>query len=51
MEQGEFLYAIGHELESTIRNDQLLRALRGAGEDVASKLQDSKPFKEAGENP
>ena len=48
MEQGEFLYAIGHELESTIRNDQLLRALREQRrrEDVASKLQDSKPFKE-----
>ena len=48
MEQGEFLYAIEHELESIIRNDQLLRALREQRrrEDVASKLEDSKPFKE-----
>ena len=48
MEQGEFLTAIEHELESAIKNDQLLRALREQRrrEDITSKLEDSKPFKE-----
>ena len=48
MEQGEFLYAIEHELESTLKNDQLLRDLREQRkrEDIASKLEDSKPFQE-----
>ena len=48
MEQGEFLSAIEHEIESTIKNDQLLRALREQRrrEDITSKLEDSKPFKE-----
>ena len=48
MEQGEFLSAIEHEIESTMKNDQLLRALREQRrrEDITSKLEDSKPFKE-----
>ena len=48
MEQGEFLGAIERELESTLRDNQLLRALREQRrrEDVASKLQDSKPFRD-----
>ena len=48
MEQGEFLYAIERELESTLKNDQLLRDLREQRrrEDIASKLEDSKPFQE-----
>ena len=48
MEQGDFLDAIEGELESILKNNQLLRELgeRRRREDVASKLQDSKPFKE-----
>ena len=48
LEQGEFLRSIESELESILKNNQLLRELgeRRKHEDVASKLQDSKPFKE-----
>ena len=48
MQQGEFLTAIEHELESAIKNDQLLRSLgeQRRREDITSKLEDSKPFKE-----
>ena len=48
MEQGEFLSKIERELESILKENQLLRELkeRRRREDVESKLQDSKPFKE-----
>lgn len=48
MEQGEFLREIEHELESILRSNQSLRDLaqERQREDVESKLQDSKPFKE-----
>ena len=48
MEQGEFLRAIEHEFASTLRDNQLLRALRERRrrEDVEKKLQDSKPLKD-----
>ena len=48
MEQGDFLGAIENELESTLKDNQLLRDLRGRRrrEDVEAKLQDSRPFKE-----
>ena len=48
MEQGEFLSAIEGELESTLKDNQLLRALKEQRrrEDVETKLQDSKPFKD-----
>ena len=48
LEQGEFLSAIESELESLLKGNQLLRDLRERRrrEDVASKLQDSKPFKD-----
>lgn len=48
MEQGEFLRAIERELESTLKDNQLLRALRERRrrEDVEAKLQDSKPLKD-----
>ena len=48
MEQGDFLSAIERELESTLKDNQLLRALgeRRQREDVASKLRDSKPFRD-----
>ena len=48
MEQGEFLRAIESELESILKGNQLLRDLRERRrrEDVASKLQDSKPFRD-----
>ena len=46
MEQGEFLSAIERELESTLKDNQLLRALRERRrrEDVEAKLKDSKPL-------
>ena len=48
MEQGEFFSAIEIELESTLKDNHLLRALRERRrrEDVASKLQDSKPLRD-----
>ena len=48
MEQGEFLRAIRDELQSILKRNTLLRELRvrRRSEDVASKLQDSKPFKD-----
>ena len=48
MEDGEFLSAIESELESILKDNQALRDLRQQRrhEDVQSKLQDSKPFKE-----
>ncbi len=48
MEEGEFLRAIEHELETMLKENQLLRDLRERRrhEDVESKLEDSKPFKE-----
>ena len=48
MERGEFLRAIEKELELIVKENQLLRELseRRRREDVASKLQDSKPFQE-----
>ena len=48
MEQGEFLDAIEGELESILRENQLLRDLRERRrhEDVEHKLQDSRPFKD-----
>ena len=48
MERGEFLRGIEKELELIIKENQLLRELseRRKREDVASKLQDSKPFEE-----
>ena len=48
MEQGEFLRSIETELQTILRSNQLLRDLgeRRKHEDIASKLQDSKPFKE-----
>ena len=49
MEQGEFLRAIEKELESILKEHPSLRELRERRrrEDVASKLEDSKPFREA----
>ena len=48
MEQGEFLSAIERALESTLKDNQLLRALRERRrrEDVEAKLQDSRPFRD-----
>ena len=48
MEQGEFLRAIEKELESILKEHPSLRELRERRrrEDVASKLEDSKPFRE-----
>ena len=48
MEQGEFLRDIEGELESILKENQPLRDLRERRrrEDVESRLQDSKPFKE-----
>ena len=48
MERGELLRAIEKELELIVKENQLLRELseRRRSEDVASKLQDSKPFQE-----
>ena len=48
MERGDFLTAIERELESILKGNQLLRDLRERrrAEDVASNLQDSKPFRE-----
>ncbi len=48
MEQGEFLRAIEKELESILKEHSSLRELRERRrrEDVASKLEDSKPFRE-----
>ncbi len=48
MERGEFLSAIEREIESILKGNKLLRDLRERrrAEDVASTLQDSKPFKE-----
>ena len=48
MEHGEFLGAIEGALESTLKENQLLRALKEQRrrEDVETKLQDSKPFKD-----
>lgn len=48
MEQGEFLNQIETELGLIIKNHQLLRDLRERRrrEDIASKLEDSKPFKD-----
>ena len=48
MERGDFLSAIERELESILKGNQLLRDLRERrrAEDVASNLQDSKPFRE-----
>ena len=48
MEQGEFLRDIEDELESILKESQPLRDLRERRrrEDVESRLQDSKPFKE-----
>ena len=48
MEQGEFLTAIESELESTLKENRLLRALkeRRRREDVESKLGESKPYKD-----
>lgn len=48
MERGEFLREIEKELESIVRENQLLRDLSESRrrEDIASKLQDSKPFQD-----
>ena len=48
MERGDFLRSIEKELESTLKDNQLLRTLRQQRrqEDVETKLQDSKPFRE-----
>ena len=48
MEQGEFLSAVEQELESMLKGNRLLRDLRERrrAEDVASTLQDSKPFRD-----
>ena len=48
MEQGGLLRDIERELESTLKENQLLRDLREGRrrEDVESRLQDSKPLKE-----
>ncbi len=48
MERGEFLGAIERELESILKGNQLLRDLRERrrAEDVASTLQDAKPFRD-----
>ena len=48
MEQGEFLRAIEKELESILKEHSSLRELRERRrrEDVVSKLEDSKPFRE-----
>ena len=47
MERGEFLSAIEGQLETILKDDRLLRALREQRrrEDVESKLEDAKPFK------
>lgn len=49
MQEGEFLRAIETELESILKEHPSLRELRERRqrEDVASKLEDSKPFREA----
>ena len=48
MEQGQFLRDIENELQSALKDNSALRALRELRrrEDVESKLQDSKPFRE-----
>ena len=49
MERGELLRIIEGELETILKENQLLRALRETRkhEDVATKLEDAEPFREA----
>ena len=49
MEQGDFLKAIERELQSIIKDNALLRSLRERRkqEDVASKLENSEPMRQA----